>query len=125
MGKDLFEKRKLEFIKVIQNEKRMPKTWEFHFSDGEDMRLWFDKLPNLPKFQVFKEEITKILAEYDKKILNDKEREEEFLQYVSLVKHIPMRNETYFSDNIDMNSWYLSYKNKHQDFETIVYTNLP
>lgn len=125
MGNNLFEQRKLEFIKVIQKEKRMPKMGEFHFDDREDMRLWFDKLPEFSKFKVFKEEINKILDEYDKKILNDKEREEEFLQYISLVKHIPMKNEAYFSDNIDMNLWYLSYKNKHQDFETRVYTNLP
>ena len=125
MGKDLFEKRKLEFIEFIQREKRMPKIWEFHFSDGEDMRLWFDKLPNFNKFQVFKEEINKILDEYGKKTLNDKEREEEFLNYVSKVKHIPMRGEMYFTDSVDMNTWYLNYKNKHQDFETIVYTNLP
>lgn len=125
MSKDLFEKRKLEFIEFIQNKERLPEAWEVSFSDGEDMHVWFNKLPDIPKFKVFKEEINKILDEYGKKILNDKEKEKEFLNYVSKVKHIPMRGEMYFTDSVDMNTWYLNYKNKHQDFETIVYINLP
>ena len=70
MGKDLFEKRKLEFIKFIQDKQRLPEAWEVSFSDGEDMHVWFNKLPEIPKFKVFKEEINKILSEYNQKILN-------------------------------------------------------
>ena len=125
MSKELFEKRKLEFLQMLRKEKRLPKAWEFRFSDGEDMRVWFDKLPNIPKFQVFKEEVVKILNEYNKKILTDEQREQEFLNCISTIKRIPMKDEMFFSDNKDMNTWYLTYKNRNKSFETIVYINLP
>ena len=77
MGKDLFEKRKLEFIKFIQDKQRLPEAWEVSFSDGEDMHVWFNKLPEIPKFKVFKEEINKILYLEDYKKLLELQKQYE------------------------------------------------
>lgn len=125
MSRELYEKRKLEFIQILRKEKRLPKSWEYRFSDGEDMRIWFDKISKLEQFKVFVNEVNIILDEYHKKVLNDKEREEEFLNCVSTIKRIPLKGESYFSDNKDMFTWYISYKNRNKSFETIVYINLP
>lgn len=125
MGKELFEQRKREFMKVITKHQRLPKPREYVFDDHEDMRLWFDKLPKIGQFQDFIDEVNKVLSEYNKKILTDKDREEEFLNCISQIKHIPLQNEKYFSDGKDMNAWYLIYKKRNKSFETIVYINLP
>lgn len=125
MSKQLFEKRKLEFIGTVAKERRLPKTWEYSFADGEDMRVWFDKISNLDAFKNFVNQINGILSNFDKKILTDKEKEEEFLNCIGTIRRIPQRKEIYFSDNTDMYMWYMEYKRKNQSFETIVYTNLP
>ena len=124
MSESLFEKRKLEFIKTILEEQRLPKVWEFRFSDGEDMRLWFNKISKVEKFNDFVNEVNSILSKYNLKVLSDKEKEEEFLNYIGKHKKIPMRNEIYFSDNDDMHTWYINYIIKNKDFETIVHNSL-
>ena len=124
MSENLFEKRKLEFIKIILEEKRLPKVWEFRFTDGEDMRLWFNKISKLEKYNSFINEVNSVLSKYNLKILSDKEKEEEFLNYIGAHKKIPIRNEVYFSDNIDMYTWYMNYKIKNKNFETIVHNKL-
>lgn len=125
MSKELFEQRKKEFIQVIKREKRLPKAWEYVFTDGEDMRIWFNKISKLDHFKDFVYEVNQVLNEYNKKVLDDKEREDEFLQCITTIKRIPMRGEMYFSDNNDMYMWYMDYKKRNKDFETIVYINLP
>ena len=125
MSRDLYEQRKKEFIEVVKQERNLPKPWQYHFSDREDMRVWFDKLRSTGSSKKFLEEIDEILSRFDKKILTDKEREEEFLECIGTIKIIPMKGEIYFSDNADMYSWYMSYRKTHKDFETICYINLP
>ena len=125
MPKKLYDNRKIEFENFVIRMKRLPRMWEIRFSDSEDMRLWFNKISKLPDFQAFVIEINNILKEYDSKILNDKEREEEFLNYISHYNQIPLRNQSYFSDNEEMYSWYMRYKEKHDDFETTVHNHLP
>ena len=65
MGKELFEQRKREFMKVITKHQRLPKPREYVFDDHEDMRLWFDKLPKIGQFQDFIDEVNKVLSEYN------------------------------------------------------------
>lgn len=125
MSKILFEKRKKEFIEFINKEKKLPKTGEIRFSDGEDMRIWFDKLIKIAQYKGFLSEINEILDKYNKKILTDEEKEKEFLNFVNKIKRIPMRGEMFFIDNADMHTWYMNYKKKNKNFETLVYTNLP
>ena len=47
MSESLFKKRKYEFVETIMKLKRLPKVWEFSFTDGEDQRLWFNKVYKL------------------------------------------------------------------------------
>lgn len=125
MSKEEFNQRKIEFIEKIKKEKRLPKAWEFSFSYGDDMRIWFDKISKLEQFKSFVNEVNTLLASFNKKVLTDKEREEEFLNCTATIKRIPMKGEVYFSDNTDMYTWYISYKNRNKSFETIVYISLP
>jgi len=124
MSKDLFEKRKLEFLETIIKEKKLPKIWEFRFSDGEDMRLWFNQISKIEKFKSYITEINNVLNEYNIEILTDSEKESAFLNCISNINRIPKRNEIYFSDNEDMYTWYMDYKINHRDFETIIHNNL-
>lgn len=125
MSRNLFEKRKLEFIKTILKEQRLPKTWEFKFADGEDMRIWFNQISKVERFKSFIDEVNSILEKFGSKVLTDKEKEIEFLECINTIKHIPLRGEQYFSDNDEMNMWYMNYIKRNRDFETIVYINLP
>lgn len=125
MSKELFEKRRLELIGTIAKERRLPKTWEYSFSDGEDMRVWFDKILIVESFKSFIDEVNRILSNFGEKILTDNEKEVEFLNCIETIKRIPQKRECYFSDNSDMYMWYMEYKRKNKSFETIVYINLP
>ena len=124
MSKELFEKRKIEFKNFITIERRMPKVWEARFSDSEDMRLWFNKISKLENFKDFVNEINIILGKYNLKILSDKEKEQEFMNYIEYNIQIPLYGEAYFSDNDEMRSWYMSYREKNRNFETIVHNSL-
>jgi len=124
MGNDLFERRKKEFREIVIREKRLPKVWEFCFSDREDTRLWFNKISKLDKFKSFIEEINAILNEFEKKVLNDLEKEQEFLNCIKNINRIPFKGEYYFSDNDEMYMWYISYKKRHREFETRVHESL-
>lgn len=125
MSRELFEKRKLEFIKTITTMNNLPKVWEVRFSDGHDQRIWFNKISNLEEFKSFVDEVNNLLSSYNISILSDKEREEEFLICIKQLNRIPMHGELYFSDNFDMNMWYINYIIKNKQFETIVHNNLP
>lgn len=125
MSRELFEKRKLEFIQTITRKQYLPKVWEVRFCDGHDQRLWFDKISKLKEFKSFVIEVNNILANYNIYILSNIEKEEEFLKCIRQLNRIPMRGEVYFSDNTDMNMWYLNYIIKNKEFETIVHNNLP
>lgn len=124
MSKEIFEKRKIEFKEFITREHRMPRIWEVRFNDNEDMRLWFNKITKLEKFKDFIDEINNILSKFDLKILTDKEKEQEFIDYIAKNNQIPLYGQTYFSDNDEMHSWYMSYKEKNRDFEIIVHNSL-
>jgi len=124
MSESLFKKRKYEFVETIIRERRLPKVWEFHFTDGEDQRLWFNKIYKLDVYKKLLSEIDLVLKQYNIKVLSDIEKEEEFLNCIKTLNRIPMNNEVYFSDNDDMYNWYISYKNKNHDFETIVHNSL-
>ena len=124
MSKELFEDRRIEFKEFVIHNHRMPRIWEVRFSDNEDMRLWFNKITKLEKFKDFIDEINNILSKFDLKILTDKEKEQEFMDYINKNNQIPLYGEAYFSDNDEMHSWYMSYKEKNRDFETIVHNSL-
>lgn len=124
MSKELFEKRKIEFKEFVTREHRMPRIWEVRFSDNEDMRLWFNKISKVEKYKDFINEINSLLSNFDLKILSNKEKEQEFIDYISQNNQIPLYGEAYFSDNDEMHSWYMSYKEKNRNFETIIHDSL-
>ena len=124
MSKELFEKRKNEFKVFITREHRMPRIWEVRFSDNEDKRLWFNKISKVEKYKDFINEINSLLSNFDLKILSNKEKEQEFIDYISQNNQIPLYGEAYFSDNDEMHSWYMSYKEKNRNFETIIHNSL-
>ena len=124
MSKELFEKRKNEFKVFITREHRMPRIWEVRFSDNEDMRLWFNKISKVERYKDFINEINSLLSNFDLKILSNKEKEQEFIDYISQNNQIPLYGEAYFSDNDEMHSWYMSYKEKNKNFETIIHNSL-
>ena len=119
--KELFSTRKEYFKLFVISEGRLPRAHEQKFPDGEDLRLWFDDLVKLSFFRDYCLEIKDILSNDSYSILTNKEREEEFLSFVVKYDYIPKRGEMYFSDDIDMYSWYLSYKTRHEEFETRVH----
>lgn len=120
----LFEERKSIFKETIKSIGNLPKTWQYSFEDGEDERIWFDKLLKTNEYLDYINEIKELLDRYDKKILTDKEKENEFYEYVIVNNRIPLERESYFSDNSDMRMWYMSYKDRHQDFETRIHNSL-
>lgn len=124
MSKELFEKRKIEFKEFVTREHRMPRIWEVRFSDNEDMRLWFNKISKVEKYKDFINEINSLLSNFDLKILSNKEKEQEFIDYISQNNQIPLYGEAYFSDNDEMHSWYMGYKEKNRNFETIIHDSL-
>ena len=124
MNENLFKKRKYEFVETIIREGRLPKVWEFRFSDGEDQRLWFNKIYQLDLYKDLFKEIEMVLNQYNIKVLNDLEKEQEFLKCIKNLNRIPFKNEVYFSDNDEMYMWYLNYKKKNPNFETIVHNSL-
>lgn len=124
MSKELFEKRKIEFKDFVAKEHRMPKIWEVRFSDNEDMRLWFNKISKVEKYKDFINEIRNILSEFDLKILSNKEKEQEFMNYINENNQIPLYGEAYFGDNDEMHSWYMSYRERNRNFETIIHDGL-
>lgn len=124
MSKELFEKRKKEFKEFVNREHRMPRIWKVRFSDNEDMRLWFNKISKIDIYKNFFTEINDILSNFDLKILSDEEKEQEFISYINKVNQIPLYGEAYFSDEDEMRSWYMSYKEKNRDYETIIHESL-
>ena len=56
MGREIFEDRKRIFKETIMSIGNLPRTWMFKFEDGEDQRIWFDKLL---KTEEYKDYITK------------------------------------------------------------------
>jgi len=124
MERDIFQIKKEEFKNFILENQKLPKVWEKSFTNGGDLRLWFDDLCKVSKFKDDVDEIKMILERFNLKVLNDKEKEIEFLTFISDNSRIPRANEIYFSDNHDMYSWYISYKKRNKDFETIVHNQL-
>ena len=124
MSKELFEKRKIEFKEFVTREHKMPRIWEVRFSDNEDMRLWFNKISKIDKFKDYVNEVNSLLNKFDLKVLSNKEKEQEFTNYISKKKQIPLYGEIYFSDNDEMHSWYMSYKERNRDFETTIHNRL-
>lgn len=124
MGKELFGTRKNEFKEIVMREKRLPKIWEFRFSDRDDMRLWFNKISALDKFKDFIDEINTLLNQFGGKILSNKEKEEEFFRCIEKLNRIPKKGEEYFSDGDEMYMWYIRYKKNHPNFEMNVHENL-
>lgn len=124
MSKELFKQKKYEFVETLMREKRLPKVWEFKFSDGQDQRLWFDSISKLPLYNEFINEINILLNKFNIKALNDKEKEEEFLNCINNLNRVPFKSEYYFTDNSDMYMWYMNYKKTNSEFETKVHNSL-
>ncbi len=121
----LFEIRGIELKKFILQKKRLPKLWEVCFEDGEDERLWFNKISKIEEFKPLVLSVKEFLDMCNVRILTDKEKEEEFLNYISSRKQIPFYEEAYFSDNSEMSGWYNGYKQRNKTFETRVHDLLP
>lgn len=124
MSKELYENRQKEFKEYVNREQQMPRVWKARFSDNDDMRLWFKKISELERFSGFVKEVNDILSKFNLKILTNKEKEAAFLAYINEHNQIPIYGEAYFSDNDEMFSWYISYKERNQNFETMVHNNL-
>jgi len=125
MGKELFEKRKLEFKKTILTKKELPKLNTVRFTDGEDQRLWYDSLKRIPKEIAFIKEIESLLSTLNKQTMTDEERKEIFLDIIIRIKRVPNQKEYYFSDNVDMKKWYLDYTKKDNEFVYEIKKHLP
>jgi len=120
----LLKKRKLEFIKTVIRWKNLPKVWKARFEDGEDMRIWYNQISKLDSYSEFCEEVESILKNYNVKILTDIEKEKEFLIAIKKYNRIPERGSLYFSDNDDMYTWYMNYKQKNDNYETKIHKYL-
>ena len=125
MKKELFKIRKYELVEVINRIKRLPNIWEYTFSDGEDMRIWYDSISQLGIYNDYIREINILINKYRIRTLSDKELEEQFINTISKLKHLPKKNEVSFTDNTDMYSWYIKYKNNNPSFEYKVKEYLP
>lgn len=125
MKKELFKIRKYELVEVINRIKRLPNIWEYTFSDGEDMRRWYDSISQLGIYNDYIREINILINKYHIRTLSDKEREEQFINTISKLEHLPKKEEISFTDNTDMYSWYIKYKNNNPSFEREVKEYLP
>ena len=125
MKKELFKIRKYELVEVINRIKRLPNIWEYTFSDGEDMRRWYDSISQLGIYNDYIREINILINKYHIRTLSDKELEEQFINTISKLEHLPKKDEVSFTDNTDMYSWYIKYKNNNPSFENIVKEYLP
>lgn len=125
MKKELFKIRKYELVEVINRIKRLPNIWEYTFSDGEDMRRWYDSISQLGIYNDYIREINILINKYNISLLSDKELEEQFINTISKLEHLPKKNEVSFTDNTDMYSWYIKYKNNNPSFEYKVKEYLP
>ena len=125
MKKELFKIRKYELVEVINHIKRLPNIWEYTFSDGEDMRRWYDSISQLGIYNDYIREINILINKYHIRTLSDKELEEQFINTISKLEHLPKKNEVSFTDNTDMYSWYIKYKNNNPYFEYKVKEYLP
>ena len=120
----LYDQRRKEFIETIKKIGNLPKLWEYRFIDGEDQRLWFNKLKSIPKFQELYSEVNKVLASFGRTIIPDKEKEQVLKDTVDKIGRMPTYNEFYFDDNEDMFTWYVNYIKDNRDFEKEVYSSL-
>lgn len=125
MKKELFKIRKYEFVEVINRIKRLPNIWEYTFCDGEDMRKWYDSISKLGVYNDYIREINILINKYNISLLSDKEREEQFINTISKIERLPKKDEISFTDNTDMYSWYIKYKNNNPSFEREIKEYLP
>ena len=124
MPQELFENRKKEFIEYINKNHRLPKLWEYKFKDGEDLRLWFNKISKVKDFNYFIEEVKESLNKYGMVLLTDIDKENEFLLKIAQLDRLPYKDEEYFIDNDEMINWYNTYKKHNKSYETKVENNL-
>lgn len=124
MKKELLKKKKYEFVELVNHIKVLPKVWEYSFSDGTDIRLWFDGIYKLGVYQEYLKEIYLILDKYNLIPLTDEEKEQEFINYLNKYHQLPERESGYFSDNSNMSTWYNKYQLDNPQFENIVRTYL-
>ena len=125
MAARLYNERVKNLLSFVAKNERLPMIGEVTFSDGMDMRLWFNGLAPLIGKAQFVDEVFKAIEGAGIFLLNDKEKETEFLDCVSRIKHIPYYREEAFSDNSDMYSWYMNYRLRNSLFERSVCNCLP
>ena len=125
MGREIFEKRKLEFKNTILTLERLPEIDEIKFSDNSDQRIWFNSILRIPQYKDYVEEINTLLEKFNKRILSDEEKKQEFLNLIQVIKRIPLRNEFHFSDDFDMHTWYIKYTKENNHFVDEVKEYLP
>jgi hypothetical protein len=124
MKSEVFNKIVNELKVYIEQTKRLPRVWAVRFTDGSDMRLWFDYVSKIREYDKYLEDINKLLNDYNYKILKDVDKEKEFLEYISVNNEIPMYGQAYFSDNSDMNNWYRIYIKDNRDYEKEIMNSL-
>ena len=124
MKRELFKRRKYEFVAVINNIKRLPNIGEYRFTDGEDMRLWYEAITKLTVYNDYIKEINILVKKYHLECLTDEEKKEEFLRFVLKNKHIPNEKEKMFTDGTDMHNWYIKYREIDTEFENKVKESL-
>ena len=120
MKRELLKRKKYEFVELVNQIKRLPKVWEYSFSDRTDIRLWFDSIYNLDVYQEYIKEIYIVLDKYHINVLTDKEKELEFIEYLKKYNKLPIRETDYFSDNSNMSNWYSMYIKDNLEFNSIV-----
>lgn len=124
MSKINYLKKCEEFQQFVLLNHRLPRIWEARFTDGGDMKLWFNKVTKIETFKEFHLAISELLSKFNCKILDDSERENEFLNYLFTYRQIPLYGQSYFSDGNDMNAWFTSYRKDNSSFETTVHDSL-
>ena len=118
---------KEEFIFIIKGLKRIPEHGEAILQNDIDVRVVYDKLETFePKFV---EKLLLHLQTYNPKALTIDARKKELIDRVSSLGYIPDLQESRFSDDTDMFTWYTRYKsilpNLEDEVKPFIQTKTP
>ena len=99
-----------EFMEIINELKRIPEHGEVVTQNGIDVRTIFDKLST--SIPVVAEELLLRISFSKDHHLSFDERKKEFLEAVEELGYVPEIRERRFSDDVDMFTWYVKYRDK-------------
>ncbi len=97
-----------EFLNTIKKLKRIPNHGEAKTSTGIDIRIIYDKL--LIVNPIYCEKLLLYIASLKEQKLSIANRIQELKTTTSSLGYIPEFQESRFSDNTDMYTWYMRYK---------------